>query len=411
MATPAPDTPSSLPALRLLAAAPHRLMFFIGATKILLAMAWWALWLVNTRWSLFAMPQPAVYAGWMHAIVMQYQVLPPFMFGFLLTVFPRWMGLPPLTRRYYVPVGLGLFGGQLLTLIGLFGHDRALHLGIALTILGWSYGLFLLLRLLWREAGRTWHAVSCAFALLMGLTGLIAFAVYLHHPDPLLAFVAIKFGGFGLLLPIFFTVCHRMIPFFASVVVPGYNVWKPLWVLGVFWVLVLAHLALELLHGYAWLWVADLPLAVLGMMLLWTWRVRGPAPAILRVLFIAFAWLPVAMLLYSGQSLWFVATDAYTLGRAPAHALFIGFFGSMLVAMVTRVTQGHSGRPMELGFIPGCTFILLQAVVILRVVAEVVPDAMAWDAVAAIGWLVAFMPWVLRSSWIYLTPRRDGKPG
>ena len=52
-------------------------------------------------------------AGWMHAIVMQYQVLAPFIFGFLLTVFPRWMGLPALARWHYLPVGIGLLGGQL----------------------------------------------------------------------------------------------------------------------------------------------------------------------------------------------------------------------------------------------------------------------------------------------------------
>ena len=40
-------------------------------------------------------------------------------------------------------------------------------------------------------------------------------------------------------------------------------------------------------------------------------------------------------------------------GRAPAHALYIGFFGSLLVAMVTRVTQGHSGRPLELDALVG----------------------------------------------------------
>ena len=27
------------------------------------------------------------------------------------------------------------------------------------------------------------------------------------------------------------------------------------------------------------------------------------------------------------------------------------------------------------------------------------------------GWLAAFLPWVVRSAWIYLTPRADGKPG
>jgi uncharacterized protein involved in response to NO len=359
------------------------------------------------------MPQPAVWAGWMHAIVMQYQVLPPFMFGFLLTVFPRWMGQPPLTRRHYVPVGIGLFGGQALTLVGLCGHAAALHAGIVLTIIGWSYGLFLLLRMLWRETGRTWHAVSCAFALAMGWAGLVCFAIYLHRPDdPLLAFVAIKFGSFGLLLPMFFTVCHRMVPFFAGAAKSGYRAWKPMWVLGAFWMLVLAHLGMELVHGYAWLWIADLPLAALTTFVLWKWWPRHSAyPALLRVLFIGFAWLPLAMLLYSAQSIRFAATDDFALGRAPAHAMFIGFFGSLLVAMVTRVTMGHSGKPLQLGRVAACAFVILQLVAIVRVVAELVPDAMAWQAVAGVGWLLAFMPWVLRSSWIYLTPRSDGKPG
>ena len=81
-------------ALRLLAAAPHRLLFFVGAANVMLAMGWWTLWLIDARWQVVGMPQPAVFAGWMHAIIMQYQVLPSFMFGFLLTVFPRWMSLP-----------------------------------------------------------------------------------------------------------------------------------------------------------------------------------------------------------------------------------------------------------------------------------------------------------------------------
>ena len=32
-------------------------------------------------------------------------------------------------------------------------------------------------------------------------------------------------------------------------------------------------------------------------------------------------------------------------------------------------------------------------------------------AAAAIGWLLAFTPWVLRSLRIYTTPRLDGRPG
>ncbi len=407
------NQPALYSLLKQIAAAPHRLMFFIGAFQVIAAMAWWTAWLLATRWQLWSMPQPAVWAGWMHAIVMQYQMLPPFMFGFLLTVFPRWMGLPSVPRSTYVMVGACLFGGEVLTLIGLFSHALVLDAGIWLTLLGWCIGVSVLWRLISRESGRTWHAISCASALTLGLCGLALFAIYLLVPQqPVLAFIAIKFGGFGLLLPIFFTVCHRMVPFFAAAVVPGYKSWRPMWLLGAFWVLVLTHLALELVHGYAWLWMSDLPMAALTGFMAWKWWPRTRVtPPLVRVLLIGFAWMPIAFVLYAGQSLWYAYSGVYAFDRGPAHALFVGFFGSLMVAMVTRVTQGHSGRPLQLGVIPAITFVALQLVAVVRVAADLMPDKMAWQAVAAIGWLLAFLPWVLRSAWIYLTPRSDGKPG
>src|SRR5690606_20479233 len=253
-----------------IANAPHRLLFAIGAGNVLLAMAWWALWLVDLRWQAFGLQQPAVYGGWIHAIVMQYQVLAPFMFGFLLTVFPRWMGLDELTRWHYVPVGIGLLGGQILTIAGALGPGHLLHLGALFTIAGWGTGLFYLLRWLWQDAGRTWHAVSCGAAMLAGLGGFICYALYLHGADPRLMFAAIKIGSFGLLLPVYFTVAHRMFPFFAANVVPGYRPWRDLRVLAAFWPLVLAHLVLELAHAYAWLWIPDAGL--LAIAATWLWR-------------------------------------------------------------------------------------------------------------------------------------------
>lgn len=396
---------------QLLANAPHRLLFFIGAGNVLLAMLWWTLWLIDARWHVIGLRQPQVYGGWLHAIVMQYQVLAPFMFGFLLTVFPRWMGLTDLTRWHYLPVGLGLFGGQLMTLIGALGPAPLLHLGAVLTLAGWSIGLFFLLRLLWKDRGKTWHAVSCAAALTLGLLGLVLYVAFLHVPDARLMFASIKLGSFGLLLPIYLTVAHRMFPFFAGNVVADYKPWRPLWLLAAFWPLVLLHLGLELVHGYAWLWLSDLPLLALsGCWLLRNWP-HGRTPALLRVLFLGYAWLPTALALYAGQSGWYAMTGEFVLGRAPAHALFVGFFGSLLVAMVTRVTQGHAGRPLQLGRVAGFAFVAIQLVSVTRIVAELAPDQMAWQAAAAVGWLLAFAPWVVRSLGIYLSPRADGKPG
>jgi uncharacterized protein involved in response to NO len=400
----------AMPSPRFLAHAPHRLLFFVGAGNVLLAMLWWALWLANARWHLFAFPQPRVYAGWLHAVLMQYQVLAPFMFGFLLTVFPRWMGQPELRRAHYLPVGIGLFGGQLLTLAGALGPERLLHAGAVSTLLGWAIGLYWLLRQATRYPGRNRHPLSRAAAITLGLSGFAAYAAYLHVPDPRLVEASIKLGTIGLLLPVYFTVAHRMFPFFAGNVVRGYQGWRPMWMLAAFWAFALAHLGLELAHALRWTWLPDLGLFALSAAWLWRNWPRGSMPRLLRVLFLGYAWLPVAMALYAAQSLSrFGGIDL--LGRAPAHALFVGFFGSLLVAMVTRVTQGHSGRPLVFGGVATFAFVVIQCTCVARIVAELVPDALEWQALAAIGWLLAFLPWVLRSGWIYLTPRADGRPG
>ena len=394
-----------------LAAAPHRLLFFVGASNVLLAMLWWTAWLAATRWQLWAMPQATPYAGWLHAFVMQYQMLPSFIFGFLLTVFPRWMGLPELQRWRYAPIGIGLFGGQLATLLGALGWQAGMVVGTLMTLAGWLAGIAHLMPLLWREQGTTWHARSCMAALLFGSAGLLLWLAFLLDEQPMLAFASIKLGTFGLLLPIYLTVAHRMFPFFAGNVVTGYRPWRPLWLLAACWPLLLAHLVLELFHAYAWLWIADLPLFALAMLMNWKLWPRGRMPGLLAALFIGLAWLPPTFALYAGQSIAYAMTGVYVLGRAPAHALFIGFFGSVLVAMVTRVTQGHSGRMLVMPKAAWWAFAALQLVAVARIAAELTDDPMGWMAFAALGWLLAFAPWVLRIGRIYLSPRADGKPG
>ena len=409
------DKTTSLPAstvsLRRLGAAPHRLLFFIGASNLLLAMAWWAAWLAAARWPALTMHQPQPYAGWLHAFVMQYQMLPSFMFGFLLTTFPKWMGLPDFERWRYAPVGLGLFGGQIATLLGALGWEAGIVVGLLLTVAGWLAGLLSLAPMLWRENGTTWHARSCVAALTLGMVGVLAWAAFVLGASPLWAFASIKIGSFGLLLPVYMTVAHRMFPFFAGRVVPGYQPWRPLWLLAAFWALCLAHLVLELLHAYGWLWLADLPLLALTATMLWRWWPRGDKPALLMLLFLGLAWLPVAFALYTAQSVAYLLTGVFWLGRAPAHALFIGFFGSVLIAMVTRVTQGHAGLPLLLPRVAWFAFIAIQIVTVMRIIAELAPDPLLWQTLAAVGWLVALGPWVARLGYIYLSPRVDGKAG
>lgn len=397
---------ASLPAV--FTAAPHRVLFFIGALNVLAAMFWWTLWLFHP----VPVPVEGVTGGWLHGFIVQYQMLPSFMFGFLITVFPRWMGQAEPTRRHYVPVGLGMFLGQLLCLVAAFsGNSHALHLGVVATILGWGYGLVVLGTVLVRSRFKVLHGVSCYAGLLLGFVALLCFAVYIHTFDLGIGQAAIRLGAFGVLLPIYASVAHRMFPFFAGNVVPGYVAWRPMWVLGAQWPFWLLHAGLEIAGATQWLWLADLPLLALSLLCLWKWWPRGQMPAILRVLFAGYAWLPVALALYVFQSLWLQFGDGLILGKAPLHALTIGLFGSLLVAMVTRVSQGHSGRPMVFGRVPLFAFVCIQAVAVIRVAAELMPTPYDGLRIAALGWLLAFTPWVLRYGWIYLRPRADGRPG
>ncbi len=401
---------AELPAV--MASAPHRLMFFAGASAVIVSMLWWACFL-GANWAGHAFPTAPVPAGWAHAVFTQYGMLPAFIFGFLLTVFPRWMGQPALQPRHYVPVFAGVFGGYLLAHIGLLDLRPLLLAGIALMLGGWIMALIALGGVLARNGAKDRHALSCFVALLLGACGLAAFGAFALGAPWQLAYFSIRIGTFALLVPIYFTVCHRMIPFFSSNVAgAGYRVFRPSWSLPLMWALLLVHLVLDLRHQQDWLWLADLPLAVFFLVHWLGWQPwKCMRPGLLAVLYIGSAWLWIAFALYAAQSLLAFFDFGFLFLRAPAHALTVGFFGSMLVAMVTRVTHGHSGRPLQMGAIPWLTFCLLQLVVLARLYAEISSNAPLWLVIAAFGWIIAFLPWVLRSLWIYMTPRLDGKPG
>jgi uncharacterized protein involved in response to NO len=94
----------------------------------------------------------------------------------------------------------------------------------------------------------------------------------------------------------------------------------------------------------------------------------------------------------------------------------MGFLGSTLVAMATRVSSGHGGRTLAADDTVWRLFWVLQAAVFARVAAALlaaaaVDGAMALIAVAAVGWSAVCAAWALRYGRWYGTPRADGRPG
>lgn len=409
--TASPASPRSNDPLATLLAAPHRAMFLVGALALLANMAWWT-WALLAAWHGWPFARQAIPSAWAHGFLMQYASLAPFLFGFLLTVFPRWMNLAEIPRAAYAAVFGLLLGGGLMVLAAQSGAPALLPFGLALMLGGWTVALVVLGRRLLQNGGRDRWALSCYAALLLGAIGVALALAFACGAPPRLMQAANGLGTFGLLVPAYFTVAHRMVPFFSNNAIAGYRVVRPLWSLAAMWALVLAHLGLELAGLARWRWLADLPLAAL---LLWQWLAWQPwkarRPGLLSVLYIALAWLPLSFALFCADSLSLAWHGASSWARAPLHALTIGFFASMLVGMVTRVTHGHSGRPLAMGAIPWIAFVGMQLVAIVRVAADAAPQPWPVYTAAAILWLLVLLPWVARSAWIYLTPRRDGKPG
>lgn len=391
-------------------AAPHRLLFFVGVCNLTLAMTWWAVWLVGLQ-SGSLPPAPVLPPAWLHGFWMQYLVLPSFIFGFLLTVFPRWMGLAELPRWCYAGVGGALFAGQMALLGAAMGWQPGVWTALGMAIGGWVLGLWVLGRLLLQETGHTWHARSCWLALLLGLAGLLAFTVAVAGADPRWQATSVSIGTFGLLLPVYATVAHRMFPFFAGNVVAGYQAWRPASWLLLMWALCLVHLLAQWWQAAMLMVLADGGLLLLSLHALWRWWPRGRMPALLATLFYGLLWWPLASLFYVLQDLAALAGYPGWLERAPLHALGIGLFGSLLVAMVTRVSQGHSGRALVMPTVAWIALMGMQLVAVLRIVAPLLELPWHWHALAAVGWLLVLAPWLLWLGWIYWRPRVDGRPG
>jgi uncharacterized protein involved in response to NO len=401
---------------KILTLAPHRLHFFCGMTSLLVASGWWAVHLAaryagTPIWALDLQVAPI----WAHSFLMLFVVLPTFMFGFLFTTFPRWMNGPAVPRTWYVATAALLFVATISWLAGVHSRLELQLIAVAMATAGLVTGLVALLRVLVNSQQVVSHAVVASIAVTVGVVSAAGFGYGLAGANDFALHFAVRAALWGFLLPVFFAVCHRMIPFFSQNAIAGYMAWRPLWMLVAVVALAYARLLLGTAGAFDWLPLVDVALALLTATcaIRWTsFRARGNP--LLWTLYAGIAWLPIAMTLQATRDAGYVLKGTWLLGRAPIHALGIGFFGSLLVAMVTRVTMGHSGRPLAMNRTALACFVGVQVAAIMRVLSEVVaaPDAVRNLLLGSmLAWLAAFGVWSAQNGGIYLSPRSDGKAG
>jgi uncharacterized protein involved in response to NO len=409
-----PTNPSSaLTRWQVLTAAPHRMLFLGGALQLLAALVWWLVEL-GARVGLVVLPLAlTVPPVWAHGFLMLYGIFPFFIFGFLFTVYPRWMGGPVIATRAYTTAFLLLAGGLLLFYAGLYAGHGVLAAALLLMLAGWGSALASLYRVYARARTRGSHERQLNAALAGGLVGIALFLVAVLTGAPLWFVLARETGLWLFLVPVVFLVAHRMVPVFSHSILVDYMMRRPDWAPPLMLIGAALHALLELVGLPQWRFLADLPLAVAALHLTWLWQFRRSFHArLLAMLHIAFLWLGIAMTLYAAQSLVLLATGTDYFGRAPLHALGIGFFAGMVVAMASRVTLGHSGRALLADTLTWTALLGVNLTAAARVAAEFVPPAHGWlNLVAALAWLAFLLPWVARYAPLYLRPRADGQPG
>ena len=413
---------------RYLMLAPHRLGFFLAMVVLVASGAWWAVVQVARStgwWGMYYAMSPTI----VHAAVMAFGFIPLFFSGFLFTAGPKWLGVDPLPAQALRAPLVAQALGWLLWLVGAHWRIGAALVGLALA----GAGLVWMTALFWgrvrlSRAEDQLHARVVGFASLLGCACMVALWLSLAVGTHALARAFVYTGLWGFVVVVYVTVAHRMIPFFTSSALPMVQAWRPFWLL---W-LMLGAAALQVLAtwlelagvpgsaaGPAWMLVHGSLQLLVGGVLVWLACVWGLVQSLknrlLAMLHIGFLWLGLAFVL-GGLSPWLAwAFGMGTLGLGALHALTMGCLASLMLAMVTRVSCGHSGRALVADRAAWTLFWLLQTATLLRIVSAV-PGvfgvAWAWLLpVAAVLWAITMAAWGVRLGGWYGRLRADGRPG
>lgn len=401
---------------RVFSGAPHRMMFALGVVQIVLAMVWWFTELLARSWEMVPLPA-AIPSYWGHLFLMLYTVFPCFIFGFVFTAYPRWTRTGPVSRRCYLPTFVLLTGGIVLTYIGLMLSKTVLIAAVTLLLCAWLLVLNEVFRMYRRsEEPERMHERAILLALAAGAVGVGSFLFGLLSRAPFALMLAHAIGLWWFIVPVMLTVSHRMIPFFGSNVLVYPRMVRPTWGLPVMLACAAGHGVLEFAGAGRWLFAVDTPLLTLTLYHTVAWGFfRSFRIRLLAMLHIAFLWLSIAFTFYAVQSLVLLATDTLFFARAPLHALAIGFIAGLALAMVSRVTLGHSGWPLQANDLTWYCFIGINAAALVRVAAELpfltAKAAALLSAVAASIWIIGLLPWAAQFLPVYFRPRSDGRPG
>ena len=131
---------------------------------------------------------------------------------------------------------------------------------------------------------------------------------------------------------------------------------------------------------------------------------RTARERLLAILHVGYAFVPLGFLLGGAATL----APGHVPPSAGIHAWTAGAIGTMTIAMMTRVSRGHTGRALAADTRTEAIYLLVLAAAIARIVAAFAPDhGFALLHVAAGAWALAFLLFAFAYGPMLLRPRAD----
>ena len=335
-----------------------------------------------------------------HSHEMIYGYLSAIVAGFILTAVPNWTGRLPLLGGRLAGLFFLWFAGR----IAVFMSGQLN--GFVVGIVDVSF-LFLLDVFLWREVlhGKNWrNAPVCMLVLLFAIGNAI------WHWQMLQGGSAAQglYFGMAVIAILLALIGGRVTPSFTRnwLAKTGRETFDASFsmldkaAIGVLAVSILMWLAAPrlALTGVALMTAAALHLVRLAR---WCgWR-TGAEPLVL-ILHIGYFWLPLSLLLL-GLSVFLPATFPTVVAL---HALTAGAAGVMTLAVMTRATLGHTGRPLSADTVTIVIYTLVNLGAAIRVLALLLPLPYATAiAVSSLMWGGAFALFAIVYGRYLLAPR------
>ncbi len=128
---------------------------------------------------------------------------------------------------------------------------------------------------------------------------------------------------------------------------------------------------------------------------------------ILWVLHLAYLWVVAGFLLHSA------AVRGWLPWSMAVHAFTVGGMGCFILGMISRVSLGHTGRPLQAAPVIVAAYATLLVAAAVRVLTPLLPAGAFHVCIAAagVGWVLAYGLFVAVYTPILWSARADGKDG